>query len=45
MLDAAVVWMNDRGNIEQWGTTPYSQKPGGVERVERYDGDGRGRPD
>ncbi|MER7661935.1 GNAT family N-acetyltransferase [Streptomyces sp. NPDC096193] len=36
MLDSAVVWMNDRGNTEQWGTTLYSQKPGGVERVERY---------
>ncbi|GHF06219.1 MULTISPECIES: GNAT family N-acetyltransferase [Streptomyces] len=36
MLDAAVAWMNARGNTEQWGTTPYSQKPGGVERVERY---------
>jgi GNAT superfamily N-acetyltransferase len=36
MLDSAVVWMNGRGNTEQWGTTPYSQKPGGVERVERY---------
>ncbi|MEU7135733.1 GNAT family N-acetyltransferase [Streptomyces sp. NPDC046261] len=36
MLDSAVAWMNDRGNTEQWGTTPYSQKPGAVERVERY---------
>ncbi|MEU8354128.1 MULTISPECIES: GNAT family N-acetyltransferase [unclassified Streptomyces] len=36
MLDAAVAWMNARGNTEQWGTTPYSQKPGGVARVERY---------
>ncbi|MFJ4407972.1 GNAT family N-acetyltransferase [Streptomyces sp. NPDC088910] len=36
MLDSAVVWMNDRGNTEQWGTTPYSKKPGGAERVERY---------
>lgn len=36
MLDAAVAWMNARGNTEQWGTTPYSRKPGGVERVERY---------
>ncbi|MFG2874595.1 GNAT family N-acetyltransferase [Streptomyces sp. NPDC048337] len=36
MLDSAVVWMNGRGNTEQWGTTPYSQKPGGVVRVERY---------
>lgn len=36
MLDAAVAWMNGRGNTEQWGTTPYSQKPGGVARVERY---------
>ncbi|MFD7922086.1 GNAT family N-acetyltransferase [Streptomyces sp. NPDC059740] len=36
MLDAAVAWMNARGNTEQWGTTPYSRKPGGVARVERY---------
>lgn len=36
MLDGAVAWMNKRGNTEQWGTTPYSKKPGGVERVERY---------
>lgn len=36
MLDGAVAWMNARGNTEQWGTTPYSRKPGGVERVERY---------
>ncbi|WP_328907364.1 GNAT family N-acetyltransferase [Streptomyces sp. NBC_00234] len=36
MLDSAVAWMNDRGNTEQWGTTPYSQKPGGPARVERY---------
>ncbi|WP_406369160.1 GNAT family N-acetyltransferase [Streptomyces sp. NBC_00647] len=36
MLDAAVVWMNGRGNTEQWGTTPYSLTAGGVERVHRY---------
>ncbi|MFJ5222873.1 GNAT family N-acetyltransferase [Streptomyces sp. NPDC088400] len=36
MLDSAVAWMNDRGNTEQWGTTPYSRRPGGVMRVERY---------
>ncbi|MET7859371.1 GNAT family N-acetyltransferase [Streptomyces sp. NPDC005318] len=36
MLDSAVAWMNDRGNAEQWGTTPYSKKPGGVARVEGY---------
>ncbi|WP_405437593.1 GNAT family N-acetyltransferase [Streptomyces avidinii] len=36
MLDAAVAWMNARGNTEQWGTTPYSQKPGGAARVDRY---------
>ncbi|MBI0295117.1 GNAT family N-acetyltransferase [Streptomyces sp. PRKS01-29] len=36
MLDAAVVWMNERGNTEQWGTTPYSRRPGGVARVQRY---------
>ncbi|MFC6984153.1 GNAT family N-acetyltransferase [Streptomyces cirratus] len=36
MLDCAVLWMNARGNTEQWGTVPYSQRPGGAERVERY---------
>ncbi|WP_443056776.1 GNAT family N-acetyltransferase [Streptomyces sp. NBC_00667] len=36
MLDSAVAWMNARGNTEQWGTAPYSQRPGGPERVERY---------
>lgn len=36
MLDSAVAWMNDRGNTEQWGTIPYSWRPGGAERVERY---------
>lgn len=36
ILDGAVVWMNARGNTQQWGTTPYSQKPGGVERVRGY---------
>ncbi|WP_405922262.1 GNAT family N-acetyltransferase [Streptomyces sp. NBC_00122] len=36
MLDSAVVWMNNRGNTEQWGTTPFSQNPARVARVERY---------
>ncbi|WP_240802678.1 GNAT family N-acetyltransferase [Streptomyces sp. A0642] len=36
MLDGAVAWMNGRGNTQQWGTTPYSRKPGGVERIQRY---------
>ncbi|WP_405427818.1 GNAT family N-acetyltransferase [Micromonospora sp. NBC_00617] len=36
MLDSAVLWMNARGNTEQWGTTPFSEKPGGVELVDRY---------
>ncbi|PBC67412.1 putative N-acetyltransferase YhbS [Streptomyces sp. TLI_235] len=36
LLDAAVAWMNERGNTEQWGATPYSQQPGAAERVERY---------
>ncbi|WP_444947732.1 GNAT family N-acetyltransferase [Micromonospora ureilytica] len=36
MLDAAVAWMNDRGNTEQWGTTPFSEKPGGADLVDRY---------
>lgn len=36
MLDGAVVWMNARGNTEQWGTTPYSGTANGAERVRRY---------
>ncbi|MFF6783339.1 GNAT family N-acetyltransferase [Streptomyces sp. NPDC012510] len=36
MLDAAVAWMNARGNTEQWGTIPYSRRPDGPARVERY---------
>ncbi|SCK05106.1 GNAT family N-acetyltransferase [Streptomyces sp. WMMB 322] len=36
MLDSAVVWMNSRGNTEQWGTEPWSRRPGGVARIERY---------
>ncbi|MEC4574127.1 GNAT family N-acetyltransferase [Streptomyces virginiae] len=36
MLDSAVAWMNARGNTEQWGTVPYSRRPGGTERVRRY---------
>ncbi|MFJ9523175.1 GNAT family N-acetyltransferase [Kitasatospora sp. NPDC101801] len=36
MLDSAVAWMNSRGNTEQWGTTPHSQQPDRVARVERY---------
>ncbi|MFF1558882.1 GNAT family N-acetyltransferase [Streptomyces sp. NPDC058279] len=36
MLDSAVAWMNARGNTEQWGTIPYSRRPGAAERVGRY---------
>ncbi|RQW96602.1 GNAT family N-acetyltransferase [Micromonospora inaquosa] len=36
MLDSAVAWMNDRGNTEQWGTTPFSAQPARVEQVDRY---------
>ncbi|WP_433352942.1 GNAT family N-acetyltransferase [Micromonospora saelicesensis] len=36
MLDSAVVWMNDRGNTEQWGTTPFSEKPERAAQVGRY---------
>lgn len=36
MLDAAVAWMNARGNTEQWGTIPYSARPDGPSRIERY---------
>ncbi|WP_308126038.1 GNAT family N-acetyltransferase [Nonomuraea ceibae] len=35
MMDAAVIWMNARGNTEQWGTQPYSQRPGGAARIEQ----------
>lgn len=36
MLDSAVAWMNDRGNTEQWGTTPFSEKPERAAQVDRY---------
>ncbi|MFI0961135.1 GNAT family N-acetyltransferase [Streptomyces sp. NPDC021080] len=36
MLDGAVVWMNARGNTEQWGTTPFSATPHLVELIHRY---------
>ncbi|MEU8181192.1 GNAT family N-acetyltransferase [Micromonospora sp. NPDC049044] len=36
MLDSAVVWMNDRGNTEQWGTRPFSEIPARAEQVDRY---------
>ncbi|MEU8256555.1 GNAT family N-acetyltransferase [Micromonospora inaquosa] len=36
MLDSAVAWMNDRGNTEQWGTTPFSAQPARVQQVDRY---------
>ncbi|MEU1245230.1 GNAT family N-acetyltransferase [Micromonospora arida] len=36
MLDSAVVWMNDHGNTEQWGTTPFSEQPARVKQVDRY---------
>lgn len=36
MLDSAVVWMNERGNTEQWGTRPHSRRPGGTARIERF---------
>lgn len=36
MLDSAVVWMNERGNTEQWGTTPFSEKPERAAQVDRY---------
>ncbi|MEU9359889.1 GNAT family N-acetyltransferase [Streptomyces sp. NPDC048301] len=36
MLDAAVAWMNARGNTEQWGTVPHSRIPSRVERVKEY---------
>ncbi|MEU4555269.1 acetyltransferase (GNAT) family protein [Micromonospora violae] len=36
MLDSAVVWMNARGNTEQWGTTPFSEQPARTDQVDRY---------
>lgn len=36
MLDSAVAWMNARGNTEQWGTIPYSERPDGPSRIDRY---------
>ncbi|MEV3990565.1 GNAT family N-acetyltransferase [Streptomyces sp. NPDC049837] len=33
MLDSAVVWLNERGITDQWGTEPWSAKPRAVQRV------------
>jgi GNAT superfamily N-acetyltransferase len=40
LLDAAVVWLNARGNTEQWGTTSFSGDPKRVAAVERWAGSG-----
>ena len=33
LLDAAVVWLNARGNTEQWGTQPWTADPNRVDRI------------
>lgn len=33
MLDSAVVWLNERGITDQWGTEPWSSRPQAVRRV------------
>jgi GNAT superfamily N-acetyltransferase len=33
LFDAAVVWLNARGNTQQWGTTPFSTDPKRVAAV------------
>ncbi|WP_229819199.1 GNAT family N-acetyltransferase [Streptomyces lateritius] len=34
MLDSAVVWLNERGVTDQWGTEPWSARPKAVRQVE-----------
>ncbi|PRH75954.1 GNAT family N-acetyltransferase [Streptomyces solincola] len=36
LMDGAIRWMNARGNTEQWGTVPLSERPEGPARIERY---------
>lgn len=33
MLDGAVVWLNERGITDQWGTEPWSSRPRAVRRL------------
>lgn len=40
LLDDAVVWLNGRGNTEQWGTTPFSGDPKRVTAVTTWAGSG-----
>ncbi|MGO4535733.1 GNAT family N-acetyltransferase [Leifsonia sp. 2MCAF36] len=36
LFDQAVEWFKTFGNIEQWGTTPFSSQPRQVERVSSW---------
>lgn len=40
LLDDAVVWLNSRGNLEQWGTAPFSGDPKRVTAVSGWAGSG-----
>ncbi|WP_081952074.1 GNAT family N-acetyltransferase [Kitasatospora phosalacinea] len=35
LLDGAVAWLADRGLTGQWGTVPWSRRPGAAERAAR----------
>lgn len=40
VLDSAVVWLNERGITDQWGTEPWSSRPRAVRRVRETVTDG-----
>ncbi|GLW55281.1 GNAT family N-acetyltransferase [Kitasatospora phosalacinea] len=35
LLDGAVAWLTARGRTDQWGTEPWSRRPGAAERAAR----------
>jgi GNAT superfamily N-acetyltransferase len=40
LFDEAVAWLAARGQSEQWGDRPFSERPQNVERAERWASDG-----
>lgn len=42
LFDEAIVWMNENGNTEQWGTEPWSKKPDTVEKITNWCAQGNG---
>ena len=42
LFDQAIVWMNENGNTQQWGTQPWSEKPDTVKKITNWCAEGNG---